>query len=324
MSRITLSIARAGSTAVDACAAPNGGTAETGASFFANFEVDFEEGSTKTLLDALEEIRSGRAACAACAASAARASHGFSAVQSAEAATSAATAGAPGLRYRHSCHHGSCGTCGALVDGRERLMCLTPLDGLGPGPVRLEPLRKMTTIGDLAVHPGPLFAAFPEGVSYLCSTEVAHRAPRDDAADSASPAADHMTASDAAAAHSPDPTGAHEPASDAAASDAAAVNDSLGHRRFEACIECGLCVSACPVSAQRAFAGPAALAAADRDREERPARRAASLAFAASPEGVAGCNRKFACSKVCPQGVAPGRRIESLRKSLREAGIEPA
>lgn len=26
--------------------------------------------------------------------------------------------------YRHSCHHGSCGTCGALINGKEQLLCL--------------------------------------------------------------------------------------------------------------------------------------------------------------------------------------------------------
>jgi succinate dehydrogenase/fumarate reductase iron-sulfur protein len=195
------------------------------------YEVEAGEG---TLLDALEGIRESRDG---------------------------------GLRYRHSCHHGSCGTCGALVDGRERLMCLTRLSELGGGPVTVEPLRKMGAVGDLAVDPSPFFAEMPRDAGYLRASEVAHRAPEDPP-----------------------------------------------RRRMEDCIECGICVSVCPVTAP--FSGPAALAAADRDREERPHREAASLAFADGERGVAACERRFACSRACPQGVAPGRRIESLRRSL--------
>lgn len=216
---------------------------------FADFEVTWDESTT--VLDALETIRG---------------------------------ASDPGLRYRHSCHHGSCGTCGAIVNGREVLMCLTKLADLAPGPVTIEPLRSMDRVGDLAVDPSPLFASLPEGAGYLRKSEVGHRGPRED--DPASP-----------------------------------------FLRFEACIECGLCVSACPAMAGEqgglpdggsgaAFVGPAALAMADRDREERPARQAASLAFAAGAGGVAACRKAFACSRVCPQGVAPGRRIENLRKGL--------
>jgi len=36
---------------------------------------------------------------------------------------------------------------------------------------------------------------------------------------------------------------------------------------------------------------------------------------------VAACEKKFECSRVCPRGVAPGRKIEMLRKELKkEAG----
>jgi succinate dehydrogenase / fumarate reductase iron-sulfur subunit len=201
---------------------------------FAEYEVEAEEG--RTLLDALEIIRGN---------------------------------GETALRYRHSCHHGSCGTCGALVDGVERLMCLSRLSELGPGPVIVESLRKMGAVADIAVDPSPLFAEMPEGSNYIRASEVAHRVP------------------------SP---------------------DDSPRMRMENCIECGLCVSACPVTAP--FSGPAALAAADRDREERPAREAEALAFAAGRRGVTACERSFACSRACPQAVYPGRRIENLRRSL--------
>jgi succinate dehydrogenase / fumarate reductase iron-sulfur subunit len=212
---------------------------------FADYEVEAGEGMT--VLDALETIRSGRE---------------------------------PGLRYRHSCHHGSCGTCAAIIDGKEGLMCLSRLDALAAGGgesrdglpvVRLEPLRKMKPLGDLAVDPEPLFKELPEGASYLRKSGLEHGGPPEEGGE---------------------------------------------YLRFEACIECGICVSACPVPEGKAFAGPAALAMADRDREERPARENDALAFAARPDGVTACEKAFACSRACPQGVAPGRRIANLRKSL--------
>ena len=170
----------------------------------------------------------------------------------------------PGLRYRHSCHHGSCGTCGALVDGKERLLCITQLASVGPGPVTIEPLRKTGLVGDLAVDPSRFFAEMPAGAGYLKSS----------------------------------------------------VSGRRNAIQMEACIECGLCVSACPVT--EPFAGPAALAAADTDRQSNPAREAASLEFAASVRGVEACASHFDCSRVCPQGVAPGRRIAALRRSLQQ------
>ncbi len=173
-----------------------------------------------------------------------------------------------GLRYRHSCHHGSCGTCGAMVNGKPVLMCLTRLAPLAGEPVRIEALRGMRRIGDLAVHPGSFFDTLPD-TGYLRSSDLPHASPK--------------------------PEGGR-------------------WERFEACIECGICVSACPV--EEDFDGPAALAAADREREERPERQGEMLDFAAGARGVAACMSRFACSAACPQSVAPGRRIVALRKSL--------
>jgi succinate dehydrogenase / fumarate reductase iron-sulfur subunit len=167
----------------------------------------------------------------------------------------------PGLLYRHSCHHGSCGTCGAMINGKPKLMCLTALGDLGTNRITLEPLAKETVIGDVAVWPGPLFEALPD-TDYLRDSE-----------------------------------------------------NSPGTRRLEACIECGICSAACPVA--KPFIGPAALAAAAAEMRKHPASEIAMGAIADAPDGAAACERAFECSRSCPQGVAPGRRITELLNRRR-------
>jgi succinate dehydrogenase/fumarate reductase iron-sulfur protein len=202
----------------------------------AEARYELEADPSRTVLDALEEIRGSKA---------------------------------PGLLYRHSCHHGSCGTCGALINDKPRLMCLTRLGDLGSLEIRLEPLRKMETLEGLAVWPGPFFNKLPEA-DYLRPVEG--RSPGRD--------------------FEPGPP-------------------SL---RLEDCLECGLCVSACPVEGD--FTGPAALLAAEVERRKHPERAAEMLDLAGAPAGVRLCERKFECAKACPQGLSPGRRIAELRKLL--------
>ena len=244
--------------------APDAGHGTGEGRAFIEREVGFREGMT--VLDALEVLRGS---------------------------------GEPGLRYRHSCHHGSCGTCGAIVDGKEALMCLARLEDLLPGPVTIEPLRGMAAVGDLAVDSRALFR-FPARGCRLSQGQW------------------------------PRPCGSPR-----------GTGPAVSYVRFEACIECGLCVSACPVfseggrpsraeaahprrgtdareGAAAGFLGPAALAMADRDREERPDRAIGAIAFASRGDGVAACRKAFACSRACPQGVAPGRRIANLRKGLEQ------
>jgi len=248
----------------------------------ASFRLDAEP--NRTVLDLLERLRAGGGAVPA---------------------------------YRHSCHHGSCGTCGAIINGLEALMCLTtvgdlaaPRPRLPGGPavetetdvhgsvvVTLEPLSRMDVISGIAVVPGRVFAGIPSGAAYLAAVENGQRAqlPEDpDGARSGSAIADGGRGPEVFA---------RRPA---------------GRVRFEACIECGLCVSACPVAVP--FIGPAALAAVNREREKRPETAAAMLLIAAAPDGVGPCGRHLACSRVCPQAVYPGKHIQLLRNALVAAG----
>ncbi len=96
----------------------------------------------------------------------------------------------------------------------------------------------------------------------------------------------------------------------------AAENGASGSTRLENCIECGLCVSACPVAGSDAlYAGPAALAAAGRLAAEPRGRDLRSvLDFVEGEHGLWRCHAAFECSEVCPAGVDPAGEIMNLRK----------
>ncbi|MGZ8631974.1 MAG: succinate dehydrogenase/fumarate reductase iron-sulfur subunit [Actinomycetota bacterium] len=91
------------------------------------------------------------------------------------------------------------------------------------------------------------------------------------------------------------------------------------HERYEDCIECGLCLSACPVAAtDDTYLGPAALAYAQRLLEEpREADRDAILDWADQDAGAWRCHAAFECTEACPSDVRPAQRIMALRKELR-------
>jgi len=89
--------------------------------------------------------------------------------------------------------------------------------------------------------------------------------------------------------------------------------------RFEACIECGCCVSACPATRLRPdFMGPAALAAMHNEISKNPPAADGLLRTAGNERGERWCERALACSRVCPTGVHPARRIADLRRELKK------
>jgi succinate dehydrogenase / fumarate reductase iron-sulfur subunit len=93
------------------------------------------------------------------------------------------------------------------------------------------------------------------------------------------------------------------------------------YERFESCIECGACLSACPVSMRgEPFTGPAALAAVSREIQKGALHTADLLDRAGGERGVGRCERATACSRVCPTEVYPARHIQQLRSFLEGKG----
>jgi succinate dehydrogenase / fumarate reductase iron-sulfur subunit len=185
------------------------------------------------------------------------------------------------LMIRHSCHHGSCGTCACRINGREHLACLTRVLELDSDVVTVEPLNKLGKLGDLVVDPADFFREYP---SDWQTQRLSQANP-----------------------------------------DAAPPEELAGYIRLENCIECGACVSACPVED---FLGPAVLAGLNRERlnRQRPDPRCAAasdddkplLELAGGQRGVWKCRRALECSRVCPTAVYPARHIQELRNLLEE------
>jgi succinate dehydrogenase / fumarate reductase iron-sulfur subunit len=184
------------------------------------------------------------------------------------------------LVFRHACHHASCGTCAIRVDGRERLPCITNVADVwnGRSALTFEPLRNFPVVADLAVDPSGLLARMSTlGMPYVRTVEPAVRA----------------------------------------CSGVARDGDVGTAERFEDCIECGACVSACPVAGgDPDYLGPAFLAAAERLSESGDGLRAAALDMADTDHGVWECRSIWACSAVCPSGVDPAARIMTLRRTV--------
>ena len=90
-------------------------------------------------------------------------------------------------------------------------------------------------------------------------------------------------------------------------------------QRFENCIECGACISACPVVRDnRGFIGPAVLAGAKTELEKTSRNTGRLLSLADGKHGTNLCRRALNCSRVCPTGVYPARQIADLQKLLKK------
>ncbi len=181
----------------------------------------------------------------------------------------------PTLTYRHSCHHGSCGTCGMLVNGREVLACVTKVVDLGTPVVTVEPLHNAPLISDLVVDMVPFFEKYePVDMPLIRKSEYL-------------------------------PEGK--------------PSEEVGtYTRLESCLECGLCLSACPVVATDPdYMGPAALAAAARVVQEPRGKDVPSiLEMVDNEQGCWRCHSAMECTEVCPNDVDPGGMIMYLRQQL--------
>jgi succinate dehydrogenase / fumarate reductase iron-sulfur subunit len=185
------------------------------------------------------------------------------------------------LVFRHACHHAACGACGLRVDGVEKLGCTTRIDEVTTdgGTITVEPLRNFAVVSDLLVDVTPFYANMEKAKFVPIRT--------------AEPLVNLDTGGKA--------------------------NRSQPAVRYESCIECGICVSACPIPASDPeFIGPAALAAIGRmvmePRNDTNVNEL--LAFADSEHGLWRCHMAFECLEACPAHVDPTFLIANLRQQV--------
>jgi succinate dehydrogenase / fumarate reductase iron-sulfur subunit len=191
------------------------------------------------------------------------------------------------LMFRHACHHASCGTCAVRINGAEKLPCIAPVkDYLDGGrPLTIEPLRNFPLVGDLVVDMASFFHHQEE-------TGLYYTRPTEETLDGKP--VDHARGLDSSAPVVP-------------------------FNRFENCVECGICLSACPtMAADFKFFGPAGLAAIQRQltKATDPVERAQLLQLADDEQGVWRCHSAWECTEACPQSVFPAEAIMALRKEI--------
>jgi succinate dehydrogenase/fumarate reductase iron-sulfur protein len=183
----------------------------------------------------------------------------------------------PDLAFRYSCRVGMCGSCAMVVNGREQLTCSTLVETIGPD-LRIEPLRNLPVVRDVAVDLKPFFAAY--------RSSMPHFVPRDDLAPNEFYRIPHNSPEWKALDHQPQ------------------------------CIDCGSCYSACTlVTLNPRYLGPMALHRAlnlvvdprDKVRRER-------LNRVAGEAGAFRCHTLGNCRDVCPRGISPTHSIARLKR----------
>jgi succinate dehydrogenase / fumarate reductase iron-sulfur subunit len=187
------------------------------------------------------------------------------------------------IAFRFACRVAMCGSCGMVINGKERLACKTNVSDLPAGAeITLRPMNHFPVIKDLVVDMDPLFTKFAQTLSYF--------EPKDD---------------------SPEP---------ALIPPDAPEREEI--RLATDCIACGCCVSSCTmVHHHEDYAGPAALARAyslmadSRDALLGP-RLAAALASCHD------CRSEMNCTEVCPKGISPTRAIKYIQRLALTANVD--
>ena len=181
------------------------------------------------------------------------------------------------LTFRRSCRHAICGSCAMNVNGKNMLVCKTPLRGHldNAGRVTIRPLAYLPIIKDLVVDRTSFWQQYERVKPWLIPPDnIPEKEFR-------------MTQEEV---------------------------DAL--KNAETCIMCGACYSACQVIAMtKEYIGPHALLKAFLrvldPRDTAPGERLEDLK---GHDGVYRCHTIFNCIDACPKNLNPTQAIETLRK----------
>jgi succinate dehydrogenase/fumarate reductase iron-sulfur protein len=188
----------------------------------------------------------------------------------------------PTLSFRASCRHGACGSCTVEINGRPRLACtrLLRAEVDRHGRVIVGPLPGVRVLRDLVVDFAPFWKAYRDAKPWLVRDEKP------------APPREFRVR--------PDEVAAFEGA--------------------DACILCGACWSACPVTRAGRFDGPHALLKTHlRVADPRDLAPAERLRGVADDFGAYRCHGVLACAAVCPKGIDVSEAVFALRASMTHA-----
>jgi succinate dehydrogenase / fumarate reductase iron-sulfur subunit len=188
------------------------------------------------------------------------------------------------IAFRFACRVSMCGSCGMVINGRERLACKTNVSDIPAGEeITLRPMNHFPVIKDLVVDMDPMFKKFRDTLSFFEPKEELNEPAR----------------------IAPD----------------AAEREEI--RLATDCISCGCCVSSCTmVNHHPDYAGPAALTRAYSlladSRDGSFAQRLASTLPSCHE-----CRTEMNCTEVCPKGISPTRAIKYIQRvALTNHGAE--
>jgi succinate dehydrogenase / fumarate reductase iron-sulfur subunit len=192
------------------------------------------------------------------------------------------------VTFRRSCRHAICGSCAMHVNGKNMLVCETPLkDHVDKnGQITIRPLPYLPIIKDLVVDRSSFWAQYLRVKPWLIP-----------------------------------PENVPEKEFRMSAEEVAALNDA------EHCIMCGACYSACQVIAlNKQYIGPHALLKAFlRVLDPRDSDPRARLGDLDKGDGVFRCHTIFNCIDACPKNLNPTKAIETLRKlAMKRRAFEAA
>jgi succinate dehydrogenase/fumarate reductase iron-sulfur protein len=182
------------------------------------------------------------------------------------------------LTFRHACHHSTCGACGMLVNGVEKLTCITRIRSVThpDGNLKIEPLRNFPILSDLVVDMASLYL----DMEFVKSTQVLQ------VTDSYLPYEKENK-----------------------------IQSNRAYQRLTDCIECGMCVSACPSAlTSSSYLGPAVMASAQQNLMRK--KDSELIKMLDCQDGVWRCHSAYECSEICPSHVDPAWRIMNLRRRI--------
>jgi len=192
----------------------------------------------------------------------------------------------PTLSYRFACRVGMCGSCAMVVNGRPRWTCRTRVAEVArnDGRLKLEPLRNLTVVKDLAVDMAAFFDKWRDARGFF--------EPGDTIAD------------------------------DFAVVNPESAERRAADEGIE-CIGCGICHSACDVVAWDAnYLGPAALNRAwTLVNDVRDGEQSARLDAVSGASGCHACHTHMSCTNYCPKALAPTYAIAGLKRAMVKRAV---